>query len=195
MAKDPRFVPRNIEQERKETPVQGNQIFNNTITTNHIQNGAITAEKTTFFNNGYIIQPNRPAFLLGWPGNMSVSGVATVPPTGGSVAFNVGSHFNTSTMRFTCPVAGLYCFGYSYLRNPSIIVVRANIFKNGVNQNQQLRTPEGFNGYNYTAGQWSIVYGNVGDYFELKIYADSSTTLYADGGGREYNWFCGYLIG
>jgi hypothetical protein len=126
---------------------------------------------------------------------MSVSGVATVPPNGGSVAFNVGSHFNTSTMRFTCPVAGLYCFGYSYLRNPSAIVVRANIYKNGVNQNQQLRTTEGFSGFNYTAGQWSIGYGNVGDYFELKISADSATTLYSDGGNREYNWFCGYLIG
>jgi len=45
MAKDPRFVPRNVEQERKETPVQGNQIFNNSITKEHIQNGAITTEK------------------------------------------------------------------------------------------------------------------------------------------------------
>ncbi len=45
MAKDPRFVPRNIEKERKETPVQGNQIFNNSITKEHIQNGAITTEK------------------------------------------------------------------------------------------------------------------------------------------------------
>ena len=45
MAKDPRFVPRNVEQERKETPISGKEIFNNTITTSHIQNNAITSEK------------------------------------------------------------------------------------------------------------------------------------------------------
>jgi hypothetical protein len=183
--KDPRFVPKKVEDERKANPIAGKDIYNNTILPEH----------TTFFNNGYIIQPNRPAFLLGWPGAMSLTTTAVVPPTGGSVEFNTGGYFNTSTMRFTCPVAGLYSFGFSYLRIESAIIVRGNIYKNGTSLNQQLRSTAGFSGYNYTAGQWYITYGNVGDYFELKISADSPTTLYSDSGSRQYNWLCGYLIG
>lgn len=145
---------------------------------------------------GNILAPNRPAFLLGWPGTMSLTTTPIVPPTGGTVKFNNGNHFNTSTMRFVCPVAGLYSLGFSYLRQSgNSVVVRGNFYKNGAVLPQQLRSAEGYIGFNYTAGQWYIEYANAGDYFELKISADDPTSLYSDGGGLSYNWLCGYLIG
>lgn len=51
MAKDPRFNRKSASEERREEPISGKEIFNNTITTNHIQNGAITPEKTNFLYN------------------------------------------------------------------------------------------------------------------------------------------------
>lgn len=205
MAKDPRFDPKLIrkktdkskKEDRTDDKILGKEIANNTILTEHLVNGAVTSEKLSnkIVIPGTLVWPNRPAFLVGWNGSISVSPTPIVIPLNGTVTFNRGNHLNTSTNRFVCPIEGLYMFGFSYLRNPSAIVVRANLYKNGSVLNQQLRTPEGFTGYNYTAGQWYIAYGNVSDYFELRISADQATTLYNDGGGLSYNWFCGYLVG
>jgi hypothetical protein len=152
--------------------------------------------KVPLIQSSYPVFPERPSFFIGWPGAMSLTGTAALPPTGGSVKFNNGSHFNTSTMRFTCPVAGLYLIGASYLRqNASNAVVRMNAFKNGTGENQQLRSTEAYTGFNYTAGQWWLIKANVGDLLDVRISADSATSLYADGGNGEYNWICGYLIG
>jgi hypothetical protein len=43
--KDPRFVPKTVEDERKANPIVGKEIRNDTILTNHIANQSITAEK------------------------------------------------------------------------------------------------------------------------------------------------------
>jgi hypothetical protein len=127
---------------------------------------------------------------------MSLTGTAALPPTGGTVKINVGSYFNPSTMRFTCPVAGVYIIGGAYLRQSgNNIVVRMNAYKNGVSEGQQLRSTEGYTGYNYTAGQWWIINANAGDLLDVRIWSDAPTTLYADTGGGEYNWISGYLLG
>lgn len=140
--------------------------------------------------------PNRPAFFVGWPGSMSLTTTPALPPTGGTVKFNIGSYFNTSTMRFTCPIAGMYFIGSSYLRQASsAVVVRANAYKNGSPEPAQLRTTEAFTGYNYTAGQWWLIQANAGDLLDIRIWSDSPTSLYTDTGNGEYNWICGYLLG
>lgn len=43
--KDPRFVPKKVEDDRKDNPIVGKEIRNDTILTNHIANQSITAEK------------------------------------------------------------------------------------------------------------------------------------------------------
>lgn len=169
------------------------------------QSGLVTtstqniAGDKTFINsitvNGPLTTPNRPAFLLGWPGNMSLTPTAVVPPLGGAIRYNIGNYFNTSTMRFTCPYTGLYMIGLSFLRNNNAIVCRGNVFKNGIELGQQLRTTEGYAGYNHSAGQWTVVSAIANDYIEVRISADSATTLYSDSGNLGYNWICGYFIG
>lgn len=198
--KDVRFNPRyikNTTNKRKDDKVQGEEIGNGTILSKHIADGNITGEKlaSTINHSGYYISPNRPAFLVGWNGSVAVSPTPKIIPLNGVVKLNRGAHLKTDQNRFICPIEGLYMFGFSYLRTPSAVVVRGNIYKNGINLQQQLRTTEGYSGFNYTAGQWYIVYAQANEYIDLRISADSNTTLYNDGGGLAYNWFCGYLIG
>lgn len=193
-AKDPRFNPKSQTEEKK---IQGQEIGNSTILSQHLASGAVTSEKLSpsIVVPGTITWPNRPAFLVGWNGSVSVSPTPKIIPLNGVVKLNRGEHLKTDQNRFICPIEGLYMFGFSYLRTPSTVVVRGNIYKDGINLQQQLRTAEGYSGYNYTAGQWYIVYAQANEYIDLRISADSNTTLYNDGGGLAYNWFCGYLVG
>lgn len=152
--------------------------------------------KVPLIPNDYGAIPGKPAFKIGWLGAMDLTSTPIVPPTGGTVKFNVGSHFNPSTMKFTCPVAGTYLMGCSYLRNSGTnAVVRANFYKDNVNQNQQLRGSEAFTGYNYTAGQWWVIIAEAGSVLELRISSDTATSLYSDGGNADYNWISGFLVG
>ena len=70
---------------------------------------------TNLFNitsAGILAIPNLPAFYARGTGTQSFSGTAAlqVVQFAGLVQVNNGSDFNTSTYKFTCPVAGIYCF-------------------------------------------------------------------------------------
>lgn len=54
------------------------------------------------------LTPDRPAFMA--RGN-SDSYVQTTPIPFPSVDFNIGSHYNSSTYKFTAPTTGVYMFG------------------------------------------------------------------------------------
>lgn len=62
--------------------------------------------------SGILSIPNLPAFYARGTGTQSFSGTAAqqVVQFAGLVQVNNGSNFNTSTYKFTCPVAGIYCF-------------------------------------------------------------------------------------
>ena len=63
-------------------------------------------------SSGILSIPNLPAFYARGTGTQSFSGTAAqqVVQFAGLVQVNNGSDFNTSTYKFTCPVAGIYCF-------------------------------------------------------------------------------------
>ena len=102
-----------------------------------------------------------------------------------SVSWNNGSYYNTSTQRFTAPVAGYYYFYYranmSNLRNPKQTVIY-------VNGSPKLR------GYNWDTSTWSetaaigIWYLAVNDYVEFYYQGDPDS-------GLTWNYAGGYLIG
>jgi hypothetical protein len=156
-----------------------------------------TVERMRIDGSGRVTKPYQPAFLVGFPGFNTTSTPAIVP-TGGTLAYNIGSNFNTSTMRFTAPVAGLYLFYAAFLRSSSAVVFRANFFKNGSFYSSQYRTTEGFTGYNETSIFSCIVQCSLNDIVDFRIASDSNSSIYNDSGalvGGNYNHVGGYLLG
>jgi hypothetical protein len=116
--KDPRFVPKKVEDERKANPIVGKEIRNDTILTNHIANQSITSEKLA---NGSItpdkLSSNWPSFYAlssGANKNTVSNGILIFD---GGVRFNNGNHYSTTTYRFTAPYTGLYYFWVGYFNN------------------------------------------------------------------------------
>lgn len=67
------------------------------------------AKRLNINSSGYVNLPSQPSFSAGLSTTWSAgSGVSTIPFA--SSNFNVGSCYNTSTYRFTAPVAGKYLF-------------------------------------------------------------------------------------
>jgi hypothetical protein len=66
--------------------------------------------------DGKVTQPYQPAFYANGPSSNQTLG------NGGNLVmsnaiYNIGSHYNTSTYRFTAPVAGRYLFTWSVFVN------------------------------------------------------------------------------
>jgi hypothetical protein len=76
-------------------------------------------ERLRIDQSGRVTRPYQPAFnASGSPANVSYSGGNIFQFN--TADLNVGSHFNTSTYRFTAPVAGVYLFGVSIYVNGNL---------------------------------------------------------------------------
>lgn len=158
-------------------------------------NGAPPVERMRISSEGWVTTAVRPMFYVGFNG-VATGPTTTIIPTGGTVQYNVGNHFNTSTMRFLVPVAGTYIFVGSYLKSASAICHRANVYKNGGVTSTQMRATEGFTGYNDSASLVTIVQCAVGDLIDFRLSSDSAGSVYTDGGsGYSYNHFSGVFLG
>ena len=134
-------------------------------------------------SSGRVTKPNQPAFSV-YPAAGSPIGSGTLVFTG--VRFNIGSHYSTSTGRFTAPIAGIYLMvltaqHYGLTATNGWIDIRLN----DAEINARYET---FDGAQYTAGGISaIVQMNAGDYITIvtsgNIFHDDNTNL------------SGYLLG
>ena len=68
-----------------------------------------TTERMRINNAGQITAPSQPSFMAQRSGSYGQSGSDNAAPYN-STKFNRGSHYSTSTYRFTAPVAGHYLF-------------------------------------------------------------------------------------
>ena len=136
--------------------------------------------------SGYVTKPNQPGFNVRFNTSNSTSptGIDTVKFT--QIVTNIGSHYSTSTGRFTAPVSGFYQFNLSMY------------FQNGTNYvGSMLQKSDGTIYYNFSSVGPDVfvytsqaVYLNQNDYMYTRTYCGGATTTV-----RQYSYFSGYLIG
>lgn len=143
----------------------------------------------TINSSGYVTLSAQPSFFA-----TSTAG-ETAYTSGQVIVFNsarhnVGSHYNTSTGRFTAPVAGKYLFifqGYLYGGYTNQIVLTIN----GSQYTVTDTTPLSFtNASTSQTGGFSLIWELAsGDYVEVRARAGGTAQIY-----RAHSYFSGQLL-
>jgi len=142
--------------------------------------------------NGHVTKPKNPSFAVTWStANTSVS--ANSQMQFDSVIHNIGSHYSTSTYRFTAPVAGTYQINfYSIYYEQDISNAAIYLYVN----NARIYGGDIHFSEDYSNSRWSnvsysmAIYLNSGDY--IYLLNGSVAILYH---GRNWSRFSGYLVG
>ena len=152
----------------------------------------------TIDSSGRVTKPAHPAFMAAVNSNISLtSSYAELANVYVDVNCNVGSHYNSTTGRFTAPVTGVYNFGFASIGNSTGTVYRFRPYKNGSSlHNYELRIDTTASGSDYgTNGEFSFTEPlTAGDYVSLFGKSDDGTDAYGDTAYR-YSYFRGHLIG
>jgi hypothetical protein len=103
-----------------------------------------STERMSVDASGRLRLPYQPAFS----GRRTAGSVTAGVFVTNAASINRGSHYNTSTGVFTCPVAGAYYMAFQGIANSSPGYGYIRIHKNGLNQGM-------FGHYNLNAGSWN----------------------------------------
>ena len=157
-----------------------------------------TTEKLRINSDGIVTKPYNPAFIAGRTGGNQTFTVGTFPLN--VARLNVGNHYNTSTYKFTAPVAGVYYFFAQVYYNNGSGAYRIGFRK----------TPNGGSAFMLNTAQHAMV-GNdnqqsisiieslaVGD--TVALYSDQNASIQCyyninDNTFGAHTYFMGYLIG
>ena len=161
-------------------------------------NVASPTEKFRINSSGIVTKPYTPMFIAGRTGGNQTFTIGTFPFNVARV--NVGSHYNTSTYKFTAPVAGVYYFF-------------AQIYYNNGNGNYRVgfrKEPSGGSALMLNTAAHAMV-GNdntqclsiieslaVGD--TVRLFSDQNASIQCyyninDNTYGAHTYFMGYLIG
>ena len=142
---------------------------------------------------GRVTTPSQPYFAAEINGNSNY--VTASPNTAipfNAVVHNIGSHFNTSTYRFTAPVTGKYLMAVGLIHNEANPTGRIMFYLNGNADGGNMKW--GINGSN-TAGGGShtataIIYMSANDYVDVRSQSGNINNYQAG-----HSSWTGMLIG
>lgn len=134
-------------------------------------------------STGAVTKPNQPAFeVAGSGGNWAANTVGQFD----NETFDIGSNFNTSTYRFTAPIAGVYYFSWGTLSESANTSQYSRIRKNGSSVGPALERASTINRSHWS--QTHIMVLAVNDYVD--IYGGTSNNRLDSSDS-----FAGFLIG
>ena len=117
-----------------------------------VQNDALVIDE-----GGRVRMPKQPNVRLSLSSHFGSGN--TIPNSPGSrintfnVEENVGNHWDNSTSRFTCPVAGVYAVSVFYIKYPAAGPAHVDLYKNGAYISHiRWRAPEGTSSYEQAGG-------------------------------------------
>ena len=160
------------------------------------------AERMKVSSAGIVTTPYQPAFRAGRSGDYSASSNTAIVFNSTSSSyghFNVGSHYDTSNGRFTCPVAGRYFFHtvviYMSLSDGQDMADAFKIMKNGANQCYSHKRAEYVNNTTGNGGYYvdhaSVIIDAAANQY-IEVVTGRSLTVH---GNISYTIFMGHLIG
>lgn len=150
-----------------------------TVTNHYFRFITNDTERMRIDASGRVTKPYQPMASVNFTGSgTNTAGTYELVYT--TVLVNVGSHYNSSNGRFTCPVAGVYrvsAFGMGTLVEGNynfFVTVR----KNGVQQGATAYNYGTPTDYKHASGNW-LVSCAAGDY--LSIFAGGGAGYYGEG--------------
>ena len=143
-------------------------------------------------SSGRMTMPYQPSFYAYQAGTgQSTGGTQPSQISFNNVQHNIGSHFSTSTDRFTAPIDGRYFVQWYGLGSATTSVSRYYLYVNGaVWNNLHIRGDGKYPGYTRVV----ILDLNANDYLTVHYTNDSSAAQYT-GGGNSYYTFSATLLG
>ena len=155
---------------------------------NPIQDATNSTTAMTIDSSGRVLTPAKPSFCAYEDsGGYQIDATNTIRYQ--TTTCNVGNHYNTSTYKFTAPIAGAYYFSFTAWTDSSALT-RTGFFQNDTAVGNS-SFPIGGRlkaSSDMLNGGSCIVQMAVSDTMEVKVYAGSVNSFGS-------NYFLGYLIG
>ena len=166
--------------------------------------GNVIDEKVQITEDGYLLSHKLPAFhAYGFAAHVYANSADRDPLKYNSTHYNQGSHYSTSTGKFTAPINGIYFFAmsamYRHVGGDFHVGIKVNNTSKTISNDHQEYQASGFAGdgdlHTWVQTQSTLVASLAANDY-VTCYMGSSTNsgtyLY---NSSNYNHFCGFLVG